>query len=758
MHISSILEHRRLVLICVSLVTLIFGLGLLRLQVSTDNRVFYGPDNPYFDTFLEFERTFTTNDNIVFVVHAPYSIEKHPYPEAIRWLTSQAFGLENVIRVDSLANYPHTSNDGESISVDPLLDWACPTNADCNSSLKSALERSHLFNRLVSPDLKSAGVIATLSIERGSVGLIESLQNDARSLAARFGERYPDLEIYFTGGVPMMAAFAESTAEDLSVLLPAALLTIFVSLILVLGSTRLAISLLAIGLLTSVIVLGAAGWLGHIVNNATSISPVVILTLVVTSAMHIAVHFSNNLISSTPPESSSSQAITSTKANLVPILISSTTSAVSLASLALVDSPPLQQLGILAAAGVLVGALLTLTVFPVLMSFVPHIRWTPLSRGIQRLINRYARHIEISGPPAAIAIALFLLASLGLARLQIDDDFVKFFEESVDFRIQTDRATELLAGPNHIELVLEAAPDSTVFDPTYLEHQSYVTNFLREQPIVANAHAFSDVMKDLVDVFYDDDSMGDLNEDQLSQLFLVYELSLSAGQTNTDLVSADQRKSRISVLLRESTSTDIQRLESDIARMHKVSGSDLSLVITGENIPVAHLSRLNISSMLVGIGFALLFAAAVIGVYFRSIKLGIAALLATTVPVIAGFGFWGWTTDSIGLAATAIIALTVGVVVDDTAHFLHRFLDGKSRLGLSPMEAAAYAAHRVGAAITSTSIVLGLGLGLLMLSKFQINSMFGAVACLIIVMALFFDLIILPRLAAWASPDTIRLN
>jgi len=752
------MRHEGLIIALWAALAIASAFGLANLQVSTDNRVFYGPGNTYFLDFLEFEATFTTNDNIIFVIHSENTVDQGDFPQAIRWLTQRAFTLSNVIRVDSLSNYPYPTLADDAISVESVLDWACPEEHGCIRPISEPIAVSHLYNRLISPDHRAAGVIATLSIERGAIGEIEYLHKQARELVADFEAIFSGFNLYFTGGVPMMAAFAEASADDLSLLLPLALLVIFGLLMLVLGNAVVASILLGMGVLACVIVLGIAGWFGHVINNATSISPVVIITLVVTSSMHVAVHFCNNSFHKmlTLAEAKA-QAVASTQSSATPILISAATSAVSLATLLLVDSPPLRQLGILSAGGVIVGAALTLSLLPILLAHAPAIQRTPIGAMIQRVMNAYARRLEIRQSPAIWIGIGFLIASFGLFRLEIDDDFVRFFDESVEFRIQTDKTTEILAGPNHIEVVLAAAEGETVFSPEFLIYQENIAQHLRQEQIVANVHSFSDVMQHLSLIAYGGNISAKSSEEELSQLYLIYELSLQLGQSNTDLLSADQRKARTSVLLKETTSRDIQGLEKRLRSLHEQSNSRFEIMITGENIPVAHLSKLNIRSMLTGIGLALIFTAVLIGILFKSPRLGLVALLSTTIPVIAGFGIWGWASDSIGLAATAIIALTIGVVVDDTAHFLYRFLDSRSRLSLSPTQAAAYATHRVGTAIASTSVVLGAGLGLLMLSNFQVNSIFGTVTCLIIFLALIFDLAVLPRLAIWAT-DTKNLQ
>lgn len=746
---DAIVRHRTSILAIAAIIVLSLGAGLSNLKVTTDNRIFYGPQNQYYQDFLEYEAEFSPNDNILFVIHSSRPVTDGKYPDAIRWLSQRALALSHVIRADSLATYPHPSTQDGELIVEPLLDWACP-DAQCRNDLLEAAMESRLINRLVSPDGASTGVIATVLIERGAIGEIEALYEEIEQLAQAFESEFPEFRVYYTGGIPMMAAFARASADDLSILLPAALLTISVLLVIMVGSIRLAGVVLALGLASIVATLGLAGWLGLTLNNATTIVPLVVLTLVVTSSMHVAVHFSRNLESSGASELRAlNQARASLTSSITPVSLSAATSIASLCSLWFLDSPPIRQLGLLSAFGVGVGCLSTLFVLPLLIVRVHRVSETRPIRWIQESLNRYAKMVEQGTTNSLVPLVVFVVLSTGSMTLNINDDFVRFFDESTEFRQHTDQATRLLAGPNHIEVLLRN-PNGTVFESAFLDHLHDAGEFLRASPIVTNVHGFADVMRDVEIAFNEDSAEQDSTPDGLAQLFLVYELSLQMGQSNTDLINRQQDTARASVLLAETTSSDIQKLEGEIYRWHEATGSRFELTVTGENIPVAHLSRMNISAMLLGILASLMFTAALLGLVFRSYRLSAVALAATLVPVAAGFGIWAIAVGEIGLAATAIIALTIGVVVDDAAHYIYRFLDAQRRLGLSPWQAAAYSIHRVGAAIVSSSLVLAIGFSLLLLSTFEVNSTFGAVASLIIGTALGFGIFLMPRLSVWA--------
>ncbi len=739
----------RFSIVALSIGLLIFAyFGIRDLSISTDNRIFYGSDNHYFQTYLQFESAFSSNDNILFVVHAPFHFPDNDYPKVIQYLTDEVRNLDHVIRVDSLGTYPHPSSDKDLVTVESFLEWACPTFSTCKNrqTVKQALSGHHLINRLVSADGQSIGVIATLQIERGAVGQIERLNKHANALANSIMEKFPDYEVVFTGGVPMMAAFAQATAADLSVLLPVAILIITLVLRSVLGSTSLSALVLLVASASVVVTLGIAGLNGHVINNATSIVPLIIFILVIASTMHIAVHYAGGLRLENSRTIRIEQAKASFTSNLTPIVVSNATTAISLLSLFFVDSPPLRQLGILSAMGVVVGLVFTIILFPALLSSTAKTIRSRLSDGLQGALNRYARSIEERKLWYLVPLIVTLFCMSGLFRLDVDDDFVEFFDEGTEFRYQTDKATKLLSGPNHIEVLLETPPESNVFEAQFIRQLNDLSSWLRSRNHVSNVLSFSDVMNEVALAFTNTTAAHTESAGELAQLFLLYELSLQQGQTNTDFLRADQRQARISVLLDETSSNDIQSLEKEILDWHRERGSNYEITVTGENIPVAHLSEMNIRSMIIGIALSLTFTAILVGLIFKSASMGAIALITTIVPVAAGFGFWGWSSGSIGLAATAIVALTIGIVVDDTVHLLYRYIDGKKRLALDDAHSTAYSIHRAGSAIVSTSLILVIGLSVLLLSEFEVNSTLGAITCLIISTALAFDLFVLPKL------------
>ena len=126
--------------------------------------------------------------------------------------------------------------------------------------------------------------------------------------------------------------------------------------------------------------------------------------------------------------------------------------------------------------------------------------------------------------------------------------------------------------------------------------------------------------------------------------------------------------------------------------------------------------------------------------------MGLLSLVPNLLPIIIGFGLWGFIVGEVGLAVSIVVAMTMGIVVDDTVHFISKYLKIRRIDGLNPKQAIISTFEIVGPALMSTSIVLASGFGLLLLSGFVLNSQMGLLTAMIVLIALLADFLLLPPL------------
>ena len=160
----------------------------------------------------------------------------------------------------------------------------------------------------------------------------------------------------------------------------------------------------------------------------------------------------------------------------------------------------------------------------------------------------------------------------------------------------------------------------------------------------------------------------------------------------------------------------------------------------------SHIGYRNIRAMLLAAAVALVLISGILIVALRSFKYGLISLIPNLVPVGVAFGLWAMIAGEIGLALSVVASVTIGIVVDDTIHFMSKYLRAYREQKLSPEDAVRYAFKSVGLALVITTIVLAAGFLVLSLSPFKLNAEMGLMTAITIVIALIVDFLFLPPL------------
>ena len=148
--------------------------------------------------------------------------------------------------------------------------------------------------------------------------------------------------------------------------------------------------------------------------------------------------------------------------------------------------------------------------------------------------------------------------------------------------------------------------------------------------------------------------------------------------------------------------------------------------------------------MLTGGVFAILGVTLTILIALRSIRYALISMIPNSMPAFMAFGVWALLVGQVNMAVAAVFSITLGILVDDTVHFISKYRRAREIKGLSPEESIHYAFANVGSALIVTTIVLICGFGILTLSNFNVNAMSGMLTAITIAIALIFDFLILP--------------
>ena len=336
-----------------------------------------------------------------------------------------------------------------------------------------------------------------------------------------------------------------------------------------------------------------------------------------------------------------------------------------------------------------------------------------------------------------------------IPRNNINDKFVEYFDESIEFRRHTDYIADKITGLYSIQFSLQSSDSGGISEPKFLNVMNEFVAWIRKQSEVMHVNAVSDTFKRLNKNMHGDDenlySLPDSRE-LAAQYLLLYEMSLPYGLDLNDQINVDKSSTRISTTLKTLSTTQMLIFEDKAREWLKENAADIKATISSPAVIFSHLAMRNIDSMLVGTFFALVLISIVLIFALRSLKLGLLSLIPNLAPIGVAFGLWGIFVSEIGLALSIVAGMTLGIVVDDTVHFMSKYLRAKREKNLSATEAVRYAFENVGTALLVTTVVLAAGFLVLAMSAFELNAAMGLLTAITIVIALIIDFLFLPPL------------
>ena len=743
-----IVRNRWVVLVLSIIAFAIAASGVRFLTMNPDARVFFSEDNPHLVALEQLENTYVKAENLLFIL-APQDGEVFTRRtlEAVEWLTEKCWQTPYSTRVDSISNFQHTRADGDDLVVRDLIQNAVQFSDEDVSMVRAiALDRPALAGRLLSHKGHVTAVQVLVIKPEKSLNEVPEIMVFARDLREQFQAKYPNIDVYLNGSVAINMAFAEIPLQELKKLLPLMFLLILVIIGISTRTTWGTIATFLVIFMSVFIALGVAGWAGAVLVPSSEIAPIIILTLSVAHSVHI---LSSMRLSMQGGLGKHDALVEALRINMAPVFITSITTTIGFLCMNFSDAPPFRLLGNIVATGVMVAFVLSITLLPSLVSILPARvaqRNGIGSRVMDRLAGFVVMHREklFWGTGAAIVVLAF-----GILRIDLDDNFLKYFDHSVPIRITSDFTESNLNGLQMLQYSVPARDEGGIADPDYLTKLEAFGRWFKSQPKVTHVAAITEVFKRLNESMNGDDpDFYRLPEerDLAAQYLLLYEMSLPYGLDLNNQINVRKSASQLMVSVKEISSKEIRQLDARAQVWLSENMPGAHAPGTGLSVVFSYISGRNINSMLAGSITALVVISMILIFALRSLKMGLISLIPNLFPAAMAFGLWGYVQGNVGLAIAIVLAMTLGIVVDDTVHFLSKYLRARREHGMDAVEATRYAFRTVGVALWITSITLVTGFGALSISSFKVNSDMGLLSGITIAFALLADFLFLPPL------------
>ncbi len=746
---EALLRWRWAAIALAVLVTAAVAYGGSKLGFNNSYRAFFGPDNPQLQAFEQVQNTYTKNDNLIFVLKpAGGEVFTPDVLSVVESLTEDAWQLPYAIRVDSVTNYQHTRGQEDDLIVEDLVAGAADlTQGELDDARRVALTEPVLVGRIIAPDAATTGVNVTFELPGVGSHEVTEVVAEARRMAGEIEAQHPDIDVRLTGVVMMNNAFFEAATGDLSLLIPIMYVGIIVIMLVLVRSVSATLATVIVIALSIVTAMGAAGWLNVGLTSASSSAPTIILTLAVADCIHVIV----SMFAAMRHGMEKQEAIVeSLRINMQPVFLTSATTAIGFLTMNFSDVPPFRDLGNISAFGVMVAFALSVVLLPALLSVLPikkprekHGRGNVAMDRLAEFVIRRRSPLLYGG--AVVCVGLLALIPLN----ELNDDFVGYFSQRIEFRRDTDFTLEHLTGINQVSYSIPAGDSNGVSDPEFLAKLAAFAEWYRAQPETVHVSSITDTFQRLNRVLHADDPAWYRLPDQrdlAAQYLLLYELSLPYGLDLNNQLNIDKSSTHFVATLGHLTSKDLRAVVDRSERWLADNAPELLAPGIGVSVMFAHISDRNSRTVLRSAVVGLVLISGLLLIALRSVRMGLISLIPNLLPIGIAFGAWGLLVGRVNVAASVVSGVILGIVVDDTVHFLSKYLRARRERGLAPADAVRFAFHTVGVALVVTTIMLIAGFIILGQSNFALNGTVGWLTALGIAMALIVDFLLLPPL------------
>jgi len=746
MYLKILLKHQKGVLIVwamLLLVSLFFISNKLFVSGKSviDNSVgiWFDQKDTALQNYQAYNKTFGEEEWSLLLLETD-SVYSTDFLRDLRSITDKISSLEHVLKVTSIANVRDNFNsDDGMLDYQALYSDEVLQNSVALNNFRKQLERNPIFDKnliLRSDDrytmvlIQNSNYIFEQSAYR--IELVDAVSEILNS--------YPSIRDYALAGTTVVNAELNRAAKR-DVFVFYLLVTVLLTLVayLMLRSLRDVLVMFAVVVTSVLPTMGLLAAMGIAYNMVTVMLPTILIALSVAGVIHIITEFHREC-GSVNNESAMRRTLTRL---YKPTIWTTVTTVVGFSSFATSEVFPIFQLGAFAALGLTLACAANLTIAPILLLRFRSRLSTVNAHHSNTIFLKFLTLQKIKGI-SFVWLLILMPPLLGLPTLQVDTNYLKFFSSSHDTSRAYESIREAGFAQNPIIIHLRYEQDARYSDADSLNATLAFESVVKRQPEVIKLLTPSDLLQEINLAFNETEAkpLSDYDVSQVEQLILLGELS--GNDDLTDLLETSGEDIQLVVMTQYMSSDELQAFKSKLIEIKQANlPADIKINITGTTTLWANMDTQVSKTQFLSLTIITLFLVIFLPLIFRSIKLGLIGLAINVIPLAVTLGCMSLLDIKINMATALIGGISLGVVVDDTIHFITRVVQNR-QLNLSNTDAVDEAIKSVGKSIVQTTLILVLGFSCMATSEFLPTAHFGIFISLSILLALILDLICLP--------------
>ncbi len=521
--------------------------------------------------------------------------------------------------------------------------------------------------------------------------------------------------------------------------------------------------------------LGLIGWKVTVVSsNFTSLLLIITLSL----SVHLIVRY-NELFAEIPDASQATMVQEMVRSKAVPSIFTALTTIVAFASLLTSDIRPVIDFGWMMAIGICFSLLISFALFPAsLMLFKKPVAFTP-KHDVTGFITTICAHwVEHRGKlTLAVFAALVIISAIGISKLTVENRFIDYFKPTTEIYQGMVLIDKQLGGTTPLDVILDADPGFFTDQPEEKgveEDDPFADDFFGDEEEVAglsgssywynsyqietlkNIHNYLDELPETGKVLSMATTltmMQQLNEDLPLDNISLAVIHKKLPKVIKDslfhpYMSEDGNQVRFSLRIIDSNpklrrAELLNKIRFDLTDKFQIKPEQIHL--TGMFVLYNNVLQSLFSSQIMTIGVVFLVIMVMFILQFRSLRLAIISIIPNLISAGIVLGLMGLMHIPLDIMTITIAAITIGIAVDDTIHYVHRFIE-EIRIDGDYLAAMKRCHQSVGRAMYYTSITIIIGFSILTLSNFIPTIYFGLFTGLAMLVAMFANLTLLPLL------------
>ena len=660
-------------------------------------------------------------------------------------------------------------------------------DVDKNRGFKEILSSPVFRNFVISEDGKTSGIIVNIKKNENLLDTLDKskeeiekykeqakLKNHENILEIRDVIRsYNEIGKIHLGGIPMIADDMMSFIKsDIIVFGLGVFLFIVATLWFVFRKLIWIIVPISSCFFSVIIMMGILGLLGWKVTVISS--NFIALMLILTMAMNI--HMSTRFLQlrQNYPDKNNLELITLTTNKMFwPILYTVLTTIIAFLSLIFSEIKPIIDFGWMMTLGLLTSFIITFTLLPTLINFVPQ-KNIYLKENNDSKITSYFAIIAQNYQKIIFTITgiVIILSFIGISRLEVENSFINYFSKKTEIYKGMKLIDEKLGGTTPLEIILKFPNEEKVvteeddefedwgeendldnekywFTKDKIDRISKVHNYLDGLPQVGKVLSFSSII-DVATLLNNNKPLGTL---EMGVLYSKIPQSIKT-EIIDPYISIKDNEARINLRIIDSQENLkrnelIEKIDYDLK--NKIGLKDSEFKLAGVLILFNNLLQSLFKSQILTLGLVMIGIFTMFVVLFRNVKLSLIGVVPNFIAAFFILGIIGLLEIPLDMMTITIAAITIGIAVDNSIHYIYRFKE--EFYNLKDYNKTITLCHStVGKAILNTSITIVFGFSILVLSQFIPTIYFGVFTGLAMLLAMISVLTLLPSLILLIKP------